>query len=367
MAGRALWRSPAAGPSAGPRTGFVLVLVLALLVALTVLAGTVALVAQRLRDDQLARQREWQAEIDMADTRASVLYLLLSQRRTFGGLTVDEQMPLTEDERVEVERSGEAPISYRPVGNEIAFDARPYRGSGGVDFSLREDRGLIGVNWTAPALLARALERLGVEADRRARLSDLLLDYQDPDELYRLNGAERDQYLKAGLPPPSNRTLVTPLELRAVMGWREALAGLDDAALLDTFTVVRSVMINLNTAPASVLMSLPGVDAAIAQRIVDGRRLQPYTELARVVQLAPGLTADSELLSLYPSDSGILRLWPREGGQARVLHWTLTPLNEGGPPWREDYEYSLTQEGIDPGRAAQATAAAVLAEPAAAP
>lgn len=359
MVGRALSRSPA--------TGFVLVLVLALLVALTVLAGTVALVAQRLRDDQLARQREWQAEIDMADTRASVLYLLLTQRRTFGGLTVDDQMPLSEDERVEAQRSGEAPISYRPVGNEIAFDARPYRGSGGVDFSLREDRGLIGVNWTAPALLARALERLGVEADRRARLPDLLLDYQDPDDLYRLNGAERDDYLKAGLPPPSNRTLVTPLELRAVMGWREALAGLDDAALLDAFTVVRSTLINLNTASVPVLASLPGLDEAAAQRIVDGRRLQPYIDLAQVVQLAPGLAADSDVLSLYPSASGILRLWPREGGQVRMLHWTLTPLNEGGPPWREDYEYSLTQEGIDPARPARTVATAVLAEPAAAP
>lgn len=347
--------------------GFVLVVVLAVLVALAVLAGTVGLIAQRLRDDQLARQREWRAELDIADTRAGVLYLLLTQRMTFAGLTVDDQVLLSEDERVEAERSGELPVSFLPIGNEIALDASPYRGLGGVDFSLRDDRGLLGVNWTALALLERQFERLGVAPEQRGRLPSLLLDYQDPDDLYRLNSAEREGYEALGLPPPSNRALATPLELRAVLGWREALAGLDDAALLDTFTAARSTQINLNTAPAAVLASLPGVDEAAAQRIIDGRGLQPYTDLARVAQMLPGLPADSDLLSLYPSASGILRVWPREGGQARVLHWTLTPLNEGGPPWREDYEYSLTQEGIDPGRVARAAETAVLAEPAAAP
>lgn len=346
--------------------GFALVLVLAMLVALTMLATTVALVAQRLRDAQFERQRAWRAELAMADTRASVLHLLLTQRMTMGGLTVDERVALTPAEQAEARRTGEPPLSFNPVGNEVRLDGTSYRGLDGIDFSLRDDRGLLAVNWIDPALLRRQLDLLGA-GDDLARLRNLLLDYQDPDDLYRLGSAEREQYLAAGLPPPSNRTLATPLELRAVLGWREALALLDDATVLDTFTHVRSAMINLNTAPARVLRSLPGVDAAAAERIVAGRLAAPYVRLESVVQLAPGIPADSELLSLYPSGSGSLRLWPRSGGPGRILHWTLTPLNDGGPPWREDYEYSLPQDRDGAARLARATGAAAFAEPVSSP
>lgn len=347
--------------------GFVLVLVLAMLVALSVLAGTVALVVQRLRDDEFARQRAWQAELDMADTRASMLYLLLSQRMTFGGLTVDDQLVLTADERAEAQDSGETPISFQPVGNEIRLDATPYRGLGTVEFALQDDRGLLSVNWAAPSLLDRLVESLGGSSRPLSQLRNLLLDYQDPDDLYRLGSAERAQYLEAGLAPPSNRALATPLELRAVLGWRELVARMDDAWVLETFTTVRSTLINLNTAPERVLATLPGVDAAAARRLVDGRRLRPYTDLHQPAELAPGLPVDGDLLALYPAASGTLRMWSREGGQARVLHWTLTPLNEGGAPWREDYEYAISQDRIDPGNVARATEAAVLAEPVPAP
>ena len=347
--------------------GFVLVLVLAMLVALSVLAGTVALVTERLRDDEFARQRAWQAERDMADSRASVLYLLLSQRMTFAGLTVDDQLVLSADERMEAERSGEVPMSFQPVGNEIRLDATPYRGLGAIDFALQDDRGLVSLNWAAPFLFQRLVEGLGGSPRPLSELRNLLLDYQDPDDLYRLGSAERAQYLEAGLAPPSNRTLATPLELRAVMGWRDLLAGMGDAEVLETFTTVRSTLINLNTAPERVLATLPGVDAGAARRLVDGRRLRPYTDLRQPAELVPGLPAESDLLSLYPAASGTLRMWPREGGQARVLHWTLTPLNQGGAPWREDYEYAISQDRIDPQYVARATEAAPLAEPVPAP
>ncbi|MEO7252003.1 MAG: type II secretion system protein, partial [Arenimonas sp.] len=86
--------------------GFVLIAVLAVLVILSIIAATVGAITQRLRDEQLERQRELRAQIAMASTQATVLYLLTSQRMTFGGLTVDDQMVLTEDEQREL-RAGE--------------------------------------------------------------------------------------------------------------------------------------------------------------------------------------------------------------------------------------------------------------------
>lgn len=346
-------------PQAG---GFALILVLAVLVALTVLATTVALIAQRLRDDHLQRQREWQAELAMADTRASVLYLLASQRVTFGGLTIDDQVRLTADEQAEARAVGEVPLTLTPIGNEIRLDGSAYLGLGAVDFALQDDRGLLAFNWSPPPVLQARMQQWQAPMPWR-RLSDLLLDYQDDDDLHRLDSAEREHYLAAGLAPPTGRALVSPQQLRAVLGWREVLAGLDDVVLENSFTAVRSAMINVNTAPAHVLESIPGIDAEAAARIVDGRRTQPYTLLRQIGQQAPALDLEQiDWLTLAPGSSGTLRMWSREGGPMRVLHWTLTPIDDGGAPWREDYEYSLSQDGIDPGRGTRVAATPILAE-----
>ena len=41
--------------------------------------------------------------------------------------------------------------------------------------------------------------------------------------------------------------------------------------------------------------------------------------------------------------SGTLTFWSARGGQARLLHWTLTPVEDKARPWREDYELIHSQ------------------------
>lgn len=361
-----------------PRTrqgGFVLVLVLAMLVILSILATTVALTAQRLREEELDSQRLLQAELDMADTRASVIYLLLTQRRTFGGLTVDDQVAMSVDEQVIRSAGDEQAASLMPTGTEIRLDATPHRGLGDVHFALQDDRGRLSVNWAPPAMLARYVQQAagGTVGEARAMsgadaadvdtLLNLLKDYQDPDDLYRLNSAERDQYVADGRPPPTNRHLATPLELRRVKGWDEALAGLDNRQLIRGVATVRSAQLNINTAPASVLMAVPGVDAAMAGRIVDARALQPFTDLRAVYQVVGAVPHDEAFFSLYPMDSGTLELWSPDGGPLRVMHWTLTPFERNGAPWREDYEFALPQDERPAEGMVRESVATVLARP----
>ncbi|WP_330970116.1 type II secretion system protein GspK, partial [Lysobacter sp. A3-1-A15] len=347
MTGAAVSGVPVSGGRVG--NGFVLIMVLAILVILSLLASTVAVISQRLREEQLQRQRQLQAQIDMASTRATVLYLLASQRMTFGGVTVDERVVLSADERVSqrgedelislmpvgnelalegspysglgdiafallsaderVSQRGEDElISLMPVGNELALEGSPYSGLGDIAFALQDDRGLLGINWTSPAMLQGLVAQAEGDSPAVATLQNLLLDYQDADDLYRLNSAEREQYQSEGRAPPSNRVLATPMELRRVIGWDDALGFLDDAALSDTVTVSRNPRINVNTAPLTVLQALPGVDEAMAQRVVDYRKLQPFVNLTSFYQLLGTIPADDELLSLYPSQSGTLKL-----------------------------------------------------------
>ena len=342
--------------------GFVLVLVLAMLVILSLLAGTVASVAQRLRDQELERKRLEDAELDMASTKATLLYLLLSQRATLGGLTVDETMVLSEDEQA-TQAGNDRPISLFPVGNELALDGRAYAGLGVTAFSLQDDRGLLGVNWALPVFMERWWAQLGYTALPAATLNNLLLDYQDEDDLYRLNSAERREYLAEGRPPPLDMPLATPLELRLVKGWDEALEGLDDDRLLRTLTVARNPSINVNTAPAEVLQVLPGVDAAIAARVVARRALGPFVQLSAFHAFIGAVPVEDERLSLYPADSGTMRLWAPLGGRVQTVHWTLTPWDDGGRPWREDYGLTVPQARSGTAQALARPATPLLAKP----
>ena len=74
--------------------GFVLVLVLAMLVILGLLAGTIAAVTGRLAEQAQQRAQATRDAVDIASTRATVLYLLSTQRMTLGGHTVDNLVSL---------------------------------------------------------------------------------------------------------------------------------------------------------------------------------------------------------------------------------------------------------------------------------
>ena len=182
---------------------------------------------------------------------------------------------------------------------------------------------------------------------RRGTLGALLNrlhDYQDADDLYRLNSAEADGYRQAGIPPPSNRPLATPMELRRVMGWRRALEFLTPAQINSTISVDVTGLININTAPERVLRTLEGFDEQTAARVIARRKLQPFlTESALSEFMGQSALANGPI-AVYPATSGTLQLWSSHGGQVALVHWTLTPIEDGGRPWREDYELIESQD-----------------------
>lgn len=341
--------------------GFVLVLVLVILVVLTILATTVATLAQVARDNQLQRVEEANAAIDIESTRSTALYLLLTQRVTFGGLTVDARMVLSEDERA-MAAQGESPFSYMPVGNEIAMDGTAYQGTGRAMFAIQDDAGRLSVNWAPQIMLERFLQIGAADPMPFTTLRNRLLDYQDGDDLKRLNSLERQDYIDAGLPPPTNRVLLTPLELRRIPGWRERIDPSDDA-VLRTLSVQRQVVVNVNTAPANVIAALPGLDAAAAARMVELRRTQPFLSVFAFQQASGSVLADDNYVGLYPSTSGTLAVWVPGRGSVRTTHWTLSPRDDGGRPWHETYELYVSATGEEPVGMARAPAASLFAKP----
>ena len=331
-------------PGSRSARGFVLLAVLAALVVMALIATAIATLAERAIEDERALEASLDGRLAMHSTEATLLYLLASQRMTLGGLTVDMQVTRTEDEIA----SNEVAMPVSPIGNEIRLDGRSYRGVGPARFALQDDRGRLSPGWVDPALRSRLVAQLGGDPIRAEDLFATLVDYQDTDDLPRLNGAEAEEYRAAGLPPPPNRPLANPLELRGVLGWRDLLAPLDDAALMERFTLSRVPSVNVNTAPPIVLRSLFDVDEATARRAVAFREGAPFTSSFDVWRSTGLVVGEDGGFMVFPGQSLTIATWAPGAGARRVRQWQLTPLDDGGAPWRSEYGLRLPAPPLEP-------------------
>jgi general secretion pathway protein K len=110
---------------------------------------------------------------------------------------------------------------------------------------------------------------LGVDYAEADALAQAILDWRDEDDLPRINGGERDQYLEAeALVLPPNRDFVDIDELRNVRGMTPELYVMAAPHL----TLIGTGQINLNSAPEPVLLAVPGMDPAGATSILQLRQ-----------------------------------------------------------------------------------------------
>lgn len=146
------------------------------------------------------------------------------------------------------------------LGKNQSFDAR-ITGEGG---RLNLTWIVAGENPQRLEILRKFLEVKGIDLNERERMIDSLLDYVDPDDLVRLNGAEAsDNY------EPKNSLLQRIDELKAVKNWEEFTARSDWEADL---TLYSTGPLDLAWASRDVLLSLPGMNEPIVDRFLELRR-----------------------------------------------------------------------------------------------
>ena len=131
--------------------------------------------------------------------------------------------------------------------------------------------GRLNINWIVSgenpqrlALLRKYLENKGVDLNERERMLDSLLDFVDPDNLPRLNGAESGENYHA-----KNAIFQRIEELKKVKGWEEFTARRDWDA---DFTLNSSGPIDLAWASRDVLLTLPGLNEQLVDRFLPLRR-----------------------------------------------------------------------------------------------
>jgi general secretion pathway protein K len=169
---------------------------------------------------------------------------------------------------------------------------------------------LAGENPVYLEVLRKYLEVKGVDLNERDRMIDCLLDWVDPDNLVRVNGAEDEPGYK-----PTNGPLKTLDELKRVKGWEEFTSQPNwDADFTLNSTDAK---IDINSASRDVLLALPGFTEPLADRFLQMRRGPDDIEgteddvifNAQQVQIALGLGREfDQLAALIGYNSQVVRI-----------------------------------------------------------
>ena len=90
---------------------------------------------------------------------------------------------------------------------------------GAVTVSIDDEGGKVDLNFADPMLLQQLFTGLGYSRADAARFAESIADYRDADDLRRLNGAETEDYHRAGLAyGPANASFTAIQELGQVLG-----------------------------------------------------------------------------------------------------------------------------------------------------
>jgi general secretion pathway protein K len=166
-------------------------------------------------------------------------------------------------------------------GAEVALDPAVNAGSSVLHGSLGRNQtyqaqitgegGRLNLSWVVAGedpqrleILRKYLENKGVDLNERDRMIDCLLDWIDPDDLVRLNGAEASDSYK-----PANTFLSRMDDLKKVKGWEQFTTRPDWDA---DFTLYSTGPIDLVWASRDVLLSLPGMSEGLVDRFLQLRR-----------------------------------------------------------------------------------------------
>jgi hypothetical protein len=270
-------------PPAG-QSGFAVPLTLILIGVLSLsLWGALHVLEGLNRDLENARARQ-ALQIAGASADSRIGFLLLSEPLEPRGIAIGE-------ERIEPFAQLMSPGDSVPLPQGLSDPDRKLLWADGRDYQfgdentgktllvrLQDEAGLF--SWSfSPSRETEQMLALLLEDDEITRnLAAALADFVDEDDLIRLNGAERDDYRRAGLPPPRNAALEQPSELWWVLGWKPAFGPEQRRELLRvSSTALLQNAQNVNTAPTAVLRSWFGLSQSEAESVTGLRQQQPLS------------------------------------------------------------------------------------------
>jgi type II secretory pathway component PulK len=218
---------------------------------------------------------------------------------------------------------------WRDLDDAVA--ASPLIAGMPCDLLVRPSGASIDVNTADAEQLRRLFLALHATSASADSLVDAVLDWRDPDDDPRQNGAEAAWYLERQRFAPRNASIADPRELARIHGL-DRLEGLDSVLGVDHGRVF------LGRAPRPVLAALPGFTDEMVTRVIDLRErdLLPADLLTLAGALSP--SARDSLAARY---SDLVRLVTMEPEA-----WVVTArARDGASPAVATVEVRLARAG----------------------
>jgi len=210
------------------------------------------------------------------------------------------------DQRIHQMRKTSNPNEIPAAEREWVTDGRRYLmpfDLGECEIRVMSEAGKVNINLVPESLLRKIMGNLGLEGEQRDIVVDSIMDWRDPDDLHRINGAENDYYLSLKEPYNCKNGDLSSIEelllIRGVTpdlfngkrskGKKEGSKG-DNIGLKDIFSIYSPMgQIDINSATPAVLRAVLGVPSEIARRIVKAREEKGFENQPDLLQRVPEL------------------------------------------------------------------------------
>jgi len=207
-----------------------------------------------------------------------------------------------------------------PEKKEWVTDGRSYFipfDQGTCEIKAMSEAGKVNINLVSESMLRKIIGLFGLEGEAKDIMVDSIVDWRDPDDFYRLNGAEEAYYQSLKEPYHcKNAPFDSIEELLLVRGVNPALfyrrndkkkgeggEKVLPSGLKDIFSIYSpSGQVDINSAPPVVLKIVLAIPEDLLQKIVKAREEKLFDHqldlLLRVPELKPFIEGDPERQSL---------------------------------------------------------------------
>lgn len=230
---------------------------------------------------------------------------------------------------------------------------------GSCEIRIMSEAGKVNINMVSESLLRKIIGQLGLEGEAKDVVVDSILDWRDPNDLYRINGAENDYYLSlkdpyycknGNLDSIEELLLIRGVTPELYYGKKETPKGEEEAGyrvgLKDIFSIYApGEQVDINSATPLVMNTVLGIPSEVSQQMVKAREEKAFENqqdlLNRVPELAPFIGEVGRLivyrstLPYYTIESraklkdalsvqglkAIVRIDPREKEGYKTVQW----------------------------------------------
>jgi general secretion pathway protein K len=190
---------------------------------------------------------------------------------------------------------------------EWVADGRSYPlpfNQGTCEMRIMSEAGKVNINIVSEFMLRKIIGQLGLEGEDKDIVVDSILDWRDPDDFHRVNGAESEYYQSLKEPYNcKNGNLDSVEELLLIRGVtpdlfygrkgikKEEEGSVDRIGLKDIFSIYSfGEQIDINSATPLVLNVVLGIPKEVSQQIVKAREEKAFENQQDLVQRVPELS-----------------------------------------------------------------------------